>query len=214
MLNILGTILLAILLLFVAIFVLGILLMCVRAGFEATGANGKILIDLRYGIIRIPIFPLKRKTKKPVKEKSVQEKKTKEGKKKASKFAIDIKKIEYGEVIDMVLTLLDELSGTLRFSDIKIKIIVGTTDAATTGLLYGEIFAAIGMLIPVLENTFDMKDYQIVVDTDFDADHTEWAFRVFASVRSIKMVIVLLKHAKEYYRFYKKIKKEEATENE
>lgn len=211
MLSILGIILRVLVFFIIAILILGVLLMSIRAGVEVVGANGGITIDLKYGVIRIPIFPLKKKTKKNIEEKPV---KKKTGKPKKTRFAIDIKKIEYRELIDMALDLLDEFSGTLRFSDIRIKIIAGTTDAATTGLLYGEIFAIVGIFIPILENNFDMKDYQIFVDTDFDADHTEWAFRVFASIRPIQVTFALLKHAKEYYRFYQKIKKEEATENE
>ena len=71
------------------------------------------------------------------------------------------------------------------------------------------------MTVPFLENTFDMQDYHINVDADFEADHTEWAFTVCCSLRPLQLILVLLHHRRTLYNLYQRlIKKEEAIEHE
>jgi len=60
-----------------------------------------------------------------------------------------------------------------------------------------------------------MKDYHVDVDANFEADHTEWAFTVFCSLRPLRLLLVALRHGRELYSLYKRlIKKEEAIEYE
>lgn len=60
-----------------------------------------------------------------------------------------------------------------------------------------------------------MKDYHVDVDADFGADHTEWAFTVYCSVRPLRVIWCLLRHSRELFCLYKRlIKKEEAIGNE
>ena len=60
-----------------------------------------------------------------------------------------------------------------------------------------------------------MKDYRVSADADFEADHTEWAFTVFCSLRPARLLWLALRHGGEGFRLYKKlIKKEEAIKNE
>lgn len=193
-----------------------LLLMSVRTGVEAVGVDGEIAVDLRWGVLRIPIYP---RTPKPPKEekpeKEKPEKAPKEKKPPKYRYSFNREAFELGEIIDVVLTLLDELTGTLRFSRLRVRVLIGTDDAAKTGMRLGQASAVIGMLTPVLENTFDMHDYQITVDADFDATTTTWAFTVFCSLRPIALLGVLARHGKEYWKLYKKlIKKEEATNYE
>ena len=79
-----------------------------------------------------------------------------------------------------------------------------TDDAAQTGILLGQTAALCGIIVPFLENTFDMQDYHVSADADFNADHTEWAFTVDCSIRPISLVRVLLRHGKPMYKLYKK----------
>ena len=113
------------------------------------------------------------------------------------------------------MTLLSEMADTLRFSRLRVRVLIGTDDAAKTGIFLGEAAALTGMIVPFLENTFDMQDYHVDVDADFEAGHTEWAFTVFCSLRPLRLLIVLLRHSRELYSLYKRlIKKEEAIKHE
>ena len=88
--------------------------------------------------------------------------------------------------------------------DIYVKPPERQDDAAQTGILLGQTAALCGIIVPFLENTFDMQDYHVSADADFNADHTEWAFTVNCSIRPISLVRVLLRHGKPMYKLYKK----------
>ena len=112
--------------------------------------------------------------------------------------------MDAGELIDLALRLLSELTDTLRISRLRVRVMIGTDDAAKTGMLLGSSAAITGMVVPFLENTFEMKDY-----------HTEWAFTVYCSVRPLRVIWCLLRHSRELFCLYKRlIKKEEAIGNE
>ncbi|MDY3618964.1 DUF2953 domain-containing protein [Agathobaculum sp.] len=192
---------------------LAVVLLSLRTGIEATGINGDVTVDVRYGPLRIPVYPPPKREKdetgKPP-EKQKAKKKSKRYQYSLNKEALDV-----GELTDLALTLLSELSGALRISKLRVRIVVGTDDAAKTGIRLGQISAVVGMMAPFLENTFDMKDYHVSVDADFDADHTEWAFTVFCSLRPVRLLWLSLRHGGEGFRLYKKLlRKEEAIKNE
>ncbi len=192
-----------------------LLLMSVRTGIEAVGVNKEICVDLRYGIIRIPIWPA-RKGKKEQKPKPEKPEKPKKPKKPAKyRRTLNREELDIGELLNLAFTILGELGGILNISRLRVRVMIGTNDAAKTGLLLGYVSAFTGMAVPFFENTFEMRDYHINVDADFDASHTEWAFNIFFSVRPIRMVFVMLRHSIELFGLYKKlIKKVEAEANE
>ena len=193
-----------------------LLLLNVRTGVEAVGVNGEISVELRYGLFRIPVWPPPRHLKKqpsaePAKAMSEKPKK----KKKKYRYFLNREELDVGKLIDLALRLLSELTDTLRISRLRVRVLIGTDDAAKTGILLGEAAAITGMIVPFLENTFEMKDYHVDVDADFEADHTEWAFTVFCSLRPLRLLLAALRHGRELFGLYKRlIKKEEAIEHE
>lgn len=205
-LSVLWAILRVLLIVMGAVLLLAVLLLCVRTGVEATGATGQVSVEAHWGVLRIPIWPLPRK-KEQAEQKTPKPPKQKEKTEKTGK--LDWRGLDIGDLVVLVMTLLDELADTLRISRLRVRVLLGTEDAAKTGLLLGSAAAAAGMLVPFLENTFEMKDYHVSVDADFDADHTEWAFTVFCSLRPICAVFVLLRHGGELYRLYKKMTRKE-----
>lgn len=198
------------------VLLLMLLLLFVRTGVELTGATGEIMAELRYGFVRVPIWPLPQfgvKTKKQTKQ--LVEVGTEQQALPKYRYKIDWKAVDLGETIHFWLTICGEMADTLRISRLRVHVRIGTDDAATTGILLGQSAAITGMIVPFFENTFEMKDYHVDVDADFDADHTEWAFTVFCSLRPIRLLVVLLRHGKALRRLYKRlIKKEEAITHE
>lgn len=211
MAGILLILLRVVLIVLLAVLVLALLLLTVRTGVEAVGVNGDITIDLRYGIVRIPLYPPPHRKKKEEKPPPPAAEKPPAPKKKG----LNLREIELEQAIDLLFTLLGEASDSLRISKLRVRVLFGTDDAAKTGLYLGYFSTLCGMVTPFLENTFDMKDYHVSADADFDADHTEWAFTVFCSIRPLRLALILLRHGKKLYRMYKNLtKKEEAIENE
>lgn len=214
MAHVLWLIFLILLCVLAAILLLALLLLSVRAGIEAFGATGAASVEVRYGFLRIPIWPSpKARPEKPEKERKKKEKTSR--KPSRYKYSLNREELDIGELLDLLLTLFGECADQLRISRLRVHARIGTDDAAKTGMLLGYSAALTGMIVPVLENTFGMKDYRVDVDADFEADHTEWAFSVFCSLRPVQLLFLLLRHRKEFYRLYKRlIKKEEAIIDE
>lgn len=212
-LSVLWMIVRVLLIAFGVLLALLLLLLSIRTGVEAVGVDGDISVEFRLGPLRIPIWPppkhVRQTESPPAKKKSAAPKKPKQTRV-FNREAFDLE-----EVLSLAMTLLGELSDSLRISRLRVRVVIGTDDAAATGMLLGTAAAAAGMLVPFLENTFEMKDYHVNVDADFEADHTKWAFTVFCSLRPIRAVFILLRHGKELYGLYKKlIRKEEAIYHE
>ncbi len=51
---------------------------------------------------------------------------------------------------------LSDLTDRLRISRLRARVVIGT-DAAQTGILLGQTAALCGIIVPFLENTFDMQ---------------------------------------------------------
>ncbi len=196
--------------------VLLLLLASARAGIEAVGVNGKVSVDLRYGVLRIPIYPRRKKEAESKPQKEEKPQKPKKSKKPAKyKRVFNKEELDIGEVLGIVMDILEELGSRINISRLRVRVLIGTDDAAKTGMLLGYASALIGMAVPFFENTFEMKDYHINVDADFDADHTIWAFDTFLYVRPIRVVSVMLRHSPKLFRLYKRLfKKVEAETNE
>ncbi len=193
-----------------------LLLMSASTGIEAVGVNGEVGADLRCGVLRVPIYPRRKKGAEPGQGKLQKPKKPKKQKKTAKyKRVFNKEELDIGEILGIVMDILEELGGTLNISRLRVRILIGTDDAAKTGILLGYASALIGMAVPFFENTFEMKDYHINVDADFDADHTIWAFDTFLYVRPIRIISILLRHSPKLFRLYKRLfKKVEAETNE
>lgn len=206
-----GTVLLWILGILLGIILLALVIVLVllniRAGIEAVGVTGEVSVEARYGPIHIPLYPRPRHLKKEKKKTESEEKKSEEGgKKKSGKSGLSLPEdgLDVGEIAGTVRDFLSELTDRLRISRLRARIVVGTDDAAQTGILLGQTAALCGIIVPFLENTFDMHDYHVSADADFNADHTEWALTVNCSVRPVSLIRVLLRHGKPMYNLYKK----------
>lgn len=192
-----------------------LVLLNVRVGLDAVGVNGEISVELHYGWLRIPVWPPPRHLKKQPSGQQEDTYQPRRRKKKKYRYRVNREELDFGELTDLTRRLHSELTDLIRVSRLRIRVLIGTDDAAKTGMLLGTSAALTGMIVPFLENTFDMRDYHVNVDADFEADHTEWAFAVFGSLRPLQVLWCLLRHSGEAYRMYKRmIKKEEAIQHE
>ena len=212
--SVLLVILAAVLGLALFVLLLILLLLCVRTGLDIVGVNGDVSAEVRYGPVRIPVWPPpRRKKEKPSSEQ--QEGGQKPQKKKKYRYSLNREELDIGELADLTHRLHSELTDAVQVSRLWVRVIIGTDDAAKTGILLGESAALTGMIVPFLENTFTMRDYHVNVEADFEADHTEWALTVFCWLRPLRVLWCLLRHSGELYRMYKRmIKKEEAITHE
>ena len=67
-----------------------------------------------------------------------------------------------------MLDFLGDLTGSLQITRLRVRLVLATGDAAKTGILLGQTAALCGILVPFLENTFDLRDIHVRADPDFE----------------------------------------------
>lgn len=187
--------------------VLLLALLCMRAGVELVGVSGEVTLDAIYGPLRIPLWPRPRHLKRKEKKKQAEpEKKTEEAPPKG-KFSLAKSGLPFGKIADVALDFLGDLTGSLRISKLRVRLIIATGDAAKTGILFGQTAALCGILVPFLENTFDLRDIHVRADPDFDKEKTEWAAELVCSIRPVTLIKIAFRHRKDLLELYKIFRK-------
>jgi len=180
----------------IALFFTGIL----SVPFHITvGYDDKIRVSVRYLFIKLDILPFKSKPKKeklPKKPKPEKEpEKPKEPKEKKPNPILEMVK---ANGYDGMMTVLSNLVRILRiyggktfksvvFDEINLYITVGTGDAASTAIKYGQTCQKVYPLIGYICSNNIVKKYDIDVDTDFLANKTkgEFFFDMHLCIRKI-----------------------------
>lgn len=162
-----------------------------HAVYSADGAEVKVVV----GRISIPVYPRPEKEKTPKQLEKEAEKARQKAKKKAQKKAEKARKKEelkaqkaagvkpekaplggklefFKELLGLGLGVLSCLRRKLILKELKLCLTVGAMgeDAAKGAITYGRAWAAVGALIPVLENTFHIKKRDVQVELDYFSD--------------------------------------------
>ena len=142
------------------------------------------------GPVKIKVFPLPKKDKKPEKkpkkEKKSKNEKTSSKKQEKSnkqtqtsgKTETEAKKKKGGPITDflplvkVLLKFLDGFRRKLRLNVLELKLIMAADDPCDLAVNYGKAWAAVGNLMPQLERVFVIQKRNIEVECDFTADKT------------------------------------------
>ena len=130
--------------------VIVLVLLNIRAGIEAVGVTGEVSVEARYGPVRIPLYPRPRHLKKKKEETEAEQKKSEENEKKTSgKLGLSLPKdgLDVGEIAGTVRDFLSDLTDRLRISRLRARVVIGTDDAAQTGILLGQAAALCGIIV-------------------------------------------------------------------
>lgn len=162
------------LLVIICILLVLFLLSLIRVGASASYSEQGFRLAVKVGVIRIQIFPLKKAEKKKrgkadsrhpadAGAKPVQGKKPKDTVTLALRF----------------VPLLGEFAGRLRrkirIDRLVLRVIWGASDPAAAARGYGAGNAVLGIVWPIIEHNFHVKDYDLRVDVDFDRQRPEFA---------------------------------------
>ena len=165
------------------LFLLAILPLGVSVHYNADGPVVKLIL----GPIKLTVIPAKKKPKKEKKEKTKKEKKPKKAAAPKSKqvgadappAAASPEKKEKGDSIldflPLVKTLFDFLGDfrrKLRLDNLQLKLIMAGGDPYDLAMNYGKAWAAVGNLLPKLEQWFVVQKRDIEVECDFVAPQT------------------------------------------
>ena len=164
-------------------------------------AEGFVL-RAKAGPVSIPILP------RPPKKEKKPKPPRRPAKKKASP---EEPKPKQGGVPTLVLRLIPivaEAAG--RF---KRKLVIdrlwlsftagGASDAAAGALLYGRISASMGMLVPLLENHFNLKDRRFHTGVDFTAEHPALYLHAVLTIRVGQVIVLAARCGIQCFKVYR-----------
>ena len=145
-----------------------VLLSLIRVGVWVTyGPEGPTL-RIKVGPVKLSLFPPKEKKRK------------KKRKAKPEKPEQLQKKGELLPLVRWALPTVAEAAGRLkrkvRLDRVYLDVAVGAGNPAGAALAFGGVNAALGMIWPLVEQNFNVKDRRIRTQVDFSAPHTTvWA---------------------------------------
>jgi len=177
------------------------------ARYNAEGFFLKVIA----GPIRILILPKKKKADQ--KKKTPQKKKTAQAGTPAQKNAAQPKKESGGPVTDflpIVKTLLDLLNAfrkKLRINHLQLKLVLAGGDPYSLAMNYGRAWAAMGNLLPKLEQWFVIKKRDIEVACDFVDSKTTVIAHMDISITLGRLLTAVCKFAWKALRKFLQIKK-------
>jgi len=150
----------------------------VSVGYDSGGAVVRIVA----GPVRLQVLPQKKK--KPKQEKSEPKPKAQPEKKPAEvkqprqeKKAQAPKKAggklqDFLPLVQLALDFLGDFRRKLRVNRLELNLVLAGSDPCDLAVNYGRAWAALGNLMPHLENWFVIKKRDIEVECDFEASET------------------------------------------
>lgn len=180
--------------------------------YDEDGAVVRVIV----GPVKIKVFPLPKKDKKPEKkpkkEKKLKKEKTSSKKQEKSnkqtqtsgKTETEAKKKKGGPITDflplvkVLLKFLDGFRRKLRLNVLELKLIMAADDPCDLAVNYGRAWAAVGNLMPQLERIFVIQKRNIEVECDFTADKTLVIARLDLTItlgRLLSLVFLLIGRA-------------------
>ena len=147
--------------------------------------NGLKRIRVSWGLFYLTVYPFKRAKKKTpkrhTKNKTVR-------KKREPYFELSSK----SDAIYFIKRATRILLKKIVFENLNLSVTVASDDPAKTGILYGGASAAIGILLPLFDDTFVVKERTVSAFVDFNAHEPSIRFEAVLFVRPIQMIILSL----------------------
>lgn len=175
------------------------------------GYNGKSLIlGLRIGFLNIRIMPRKKKRAKPKipKKKKAQKQTTDDVEaEKKSKKAFDIKEIK--PLIKPALKALGRFRKKLRLDYLRIHYTFASDDPYKTAIGFGVSSAALGGILSLVENAFDIGERDIGTSFDFLSDEPRFDCWITTTIHIWEILYIAIAFGIDYLKLKLKQKRED-----
>lgn len=191
----------------------------VRFQYEA----GEPFLAVRYGPVKLQLFPAKEKPKEKPKE-TAEKKKKKPSKKKKTKAAkgkvkkskpkktkpkkpkakINREQILYAlEKLPPILgRALKRTGRSIRVGPLKLYLLAAGADPADTAQLYGRLEAALAAGVPILEKTLRIRDLDVRLYADFQEERMDFIADAGVSLRLYSLVWMALRAGGSLLKWY------------
>lgn len=179
------------------LFLLGL----IRLGGAAEYSEEGLSVKFRIGQLRFRVFPVREK-----KEKKAPKKKKK--KKPQEEKAPKAKRGGPLELVKRYLPLICEAAGELkrkiRIDQLYLDLVIASGSASGTAMAFGYSNMALGMIWPLIEQNFDVRDPRIRTGADFSAQSTWVYINAAFSARLGQLVSFALRFGWKFLRIYLK----------
>ncbi len=183
-----------------------ILLLILPLGVSAVYDSQGPRVSILAGPVRIPVYPAKKKDKKP---KPKKEKKKAAPKGKPAKSAKKEKKggslTDFLPLVEIVLDFMSDFRGKLRVNVLEINLVLAGSDPCDLAINYGKATAALGNLWPRLEDLFVIKKRDVKIQCDFEADKTLVKARLDLTITLARVFTVSFRYGIRALKELKKI---------
>lgn len=160
-----------------------LLLLWTRVGVRVRWDAGGLMVHARIGPVLVRVYPA---VVRPERNK-------KEPKKDKKKEAAAERKSPTAEQLLRYLALAAEAAGGLkervRVDDLTIGLVLaGKDDPAAAAIAYGGVNSALGMILPLLEQNFQVKERRVSTAVDFQRGETAAALEAALSLRVLQLL--------------------------
>lgn len=164
-------------------------------GVSALYDGGGPRVSLIVGPVRVLVYPPKEKKEKTQRKKATKEKVTQSSGQKVEKKQTGGSLQDFFPIVDCVLDFISAFGRKLRVNRLQLKLILAGDDPADLAANYGRTWAAIGNLIPLLENHFVIKNRDVQVICDFLAEETTITARMDLTITVGRIFSLLVVHS-------------------
>lgn len=161
---------------FAVLLVLALIPLGIRVSFDSGGFVARVIV----GPVKITVFPMKKREKKPKKEATEKVETQKKAnasetkKEKSQEKAKEEAPAQAGGSLEKFLPLirlgldfLGDFRRKIRLNNLYLHVVLAGDDPCDLAVNYGRAWAAIGNLMPSLERLFVIKKRDIQVSCDF-----------------------------------------------
>ena len=135
----------------------------IRLGGAVCYNSGGLYVHLWFGKFRFQLYPVKKQKKeKPPKEKQAKAEEAAEEK----GGSVELAK----RYLPLACEAAGELKRKIRIDHLDIFFTAASADAADAALAFGYANIALGMLWPLFEQNFQVKEHDLRTSVDFDSD--------------------------------------------
>ena len=160
----------------------------VRVTCDADGLTAGV----RYGPLRLRLYPRPAGEKEKKAAKPEKKKKEKPEKKKKPTAKINREQIFYSlEKLPPVLgRALERVGRRIVITPLQVYLLIAGTDPADTAQLYGRLTSALAGGLPVLQRTVRIREQDIRLYPDFTAERTQCAADVGVRIRPWDVLVI------------------------
>ena len=180
-----------------------ILLAVLPLGARIRYDAGGLLVRLVLGPVKLTVYPRPKKEKKekkePEKKQEAAQKQEenlpkppqppKEEKPKEKKQGGSL--TDFLPLVKVALDFLGDFRRKLRLDDLYLRLILASGDPCDLAVNYGKTWAAVGNLLPVLEQCFVIKKKDVEVECDFTASQTTVIARLEITITLGRLLALL-----------------------